>query len=50
MPAIGHDQTASVSCRITDQTYQTFYANLNGSATVYKQVSYANPPYPGTHT
>lgn len=50
VPAIAYNQTTTVTCRVTDPTYRTFYANLNGTASVYKQISYTNPPFPGAHS
>lgn len=45
VPQVASGQTTTVSCRITDPAYQTFYLSLFGSATVYRHVTLQNPPY-----
>lgn len=45
VPQVTTGQTTTVSCRITDQSYQSFYKSLAQSATVYRHVTIKNPPY-----
>lgn len=45
VPQVGTGQTTSVTCRITGQQYQAFYASLGGTTTVYRHVSIKDPPY-----
>ncbi len=45
VPQVGTGQTTTVSCRINSQQYQSFYASLTGSASVYRHVSIQDPPY-----
>lgn len=47
VPALGHGQTADVTCRISGPTYAAFYNSIppGGSTLVAKSVSLRNPPY-----
>ncbi len=45
VPQVPTGQTTNVSCRVTAQSYQSFYTSLTQSATVYRHVSLQNPPY-----
>jgi hypothetical protein len=45
VPSVATGQTTTVTCRITDDSYQSFYAGLGSATTVYRHVTLQNPPY-----
>lgn len=45
VPQVATGQTTTVSCRISGQSYQSFYASLTGTTSVYRHVTIQNPPY-----
>lgn len=45
VPQVGTGQSTTVSCRISGQQYQSFYASLSGTTTIYRHVTIKDPPY-----
>lgn len=45
VPAVATSQTTTVTCRISGQTYDSFFFSLFGEVTIYRHVTLQNPPY-----